>query len=448
MDETQQQPPPDFLSLLQQEWDVIRRRLRGMAMISRGIVPNLLISQRMVDRVVDAARHFLADETGETMVGLVLDAGDVPESMPSIYVLDTIAPDASVVRRSHMFEQGDEAQGDIYSWLSDNWDAYLQIGQDMQGRPIRDEWKTQLKHLGDWHKQPGYMIQPSGGDLMTALRILDDEEQDFDFLLVPIVTLGHDTVTMEDGAIVNYFSIPMNDGTSLRMDWWYIHRDVRIFQPITPRIVQDLPTLTPYPWHILEQDLLEDELILLEEAGMFLIDETTVLWEVDGDLPLEICFIIGAPGLNKVLLLVTNWDYPHSAPYARVAEFAGINPQMYIYDVFGQLWDRSEPVAPPPGWEWNEEITLADFAKMILGVLGIEVRRPTRSAAQSPHQAASRTVNIPVDREDAPTAKKLNQKPAASKIVTKPTAAKPTGAKPTGPKSVHRKKTDHAEDEA
>src|SRR5688500_7072027 len=121
MDETQQQAP-DFFSLLQQEWDVIRRRLRGMAMISRGIVPNLLISQRMVDRVVEAASHFLADETGETMVGLVLDAGDVPESMPSIYVLDTIAPDASVVRRSHMFEQGDEAQEDIYYWLRDNWD--------------------------------------------------------------------------------------------------------------------------------------------------------------------------------------------------------------------------------------------------------------------------------------------------------------------------------------
>lgn len=446
MDETQQQQPPDFLSLLQQEWDVIRRRLRGMAMISRGIVPNLLISQRMVDHVVEAASHFIADETGETMVGLVLDASDVPESMPTIYVLDTIAPDASVVRRSHMFEQGDEVQGDIYSWLSDNWDAYLQIGHDMNGQPVRDEWRAPLKHLGDWHKQPGFMIQPSGGDLMTALRILDDEEQDFDFLLVPIVTLGHDTVTMEDGAIVNYFTIPMDDGTSLRMDWWYIHRDVRIFQPITPRIVSDLPRLTPYPWHLLEQELLEDEMILLEEAGMFLIDETTILWESDGDLPLEICFIIGAPGLNKVLLLTTNWDYPRSAPLARVAEFAGINPQMYIYDVFGQLWERSKPVDPPAGWEWNEETSLADFALMIFNVLGMQPRRPApRQQPQQP-QAAPRAVNIPVERDEAPVEKKLTQpqKPATPKA----SGGKSTGAKPGAPKSVQRKKTDHAEDEA
>ena len=443
MDETQQQQPPDFLSLLHQEWDVIRRRLRGMAMISRGIVPNLLISQRMVDRVVEAASHFLADETGETMVGLVLDAGDVPESMPSIYVLDTIAPDASVVRRSHMFEQGDEAQEDIYYWLRDNWDAYLEIGQDMQGRPIRDEWKTQLKHLGDWHKQPGYMIQPSGGDLMTALRILDDEEQDFEFLLVPIVTLGHDTVTMEDGAIVNYFSIPMNDGTSLRMDWWYIHRDVRIFQPITPRVVPDLPILTPYPWHILEQDLLEDEVALMEEAGLFVIGATTVLWEADGDLPLEICFIVGAPGVNKVLLIVTNWDYPRSAPYARVAEFTGINAEMYIYDIFEQLWERSEPVSPPAEWVWTEETTLADFVRTIHAVLGIQTRRPApRQQPQQP-QVAPRTVNIPVNRDDAPPQKKSIQKPVSPKSA----GGKPTGAKPAGSKSVQRKKTDHAEGE-
>jgi hypothetical protein len=443
MDELQQQQPPDFFSLLQQEWDVVRRRLRGMAMISRGIVPNLLISQRMVDRVVDAARHFLADETGETMVGLVLDAGDLPESMPTIYVLDTIAPDASVVRRSHMFEQGDEAQEDIYYWLRDNWDAYLEIGQDMQGRPIRDEWRSPLKHLGDWHKQPGFMIQPSGGDLMTALRILDDEEQDFEFLLVPIVTLGHDTVTMEDGAIVNYFSIPMDDGTSLRMDWWYIHRDVRIFQPITPRIIKDLPTLTPYPWHILEQELLEDEVALMEEAGLFVIGATTVLWESDGDLPLEICFIVGAAGVNRVLLIVTNWDYPRSSPKARVAEFAGINAQMYIYDIFEQLWERSTPVEPPANWVWTEETTLADFAQAIHGVLGIQVRRPVRPQAETP-QAAPRAVNIPVQTDDAPP----RSTPAAAKPSTPKATSKPQGAKPSGPKSVQRKKTDHAEDEA
>lgn len=229
----------DFGSLLQAEFNVVSRRLRGMAMISRGIVPNLIISQRLVDRVVKAAHGYIEDETGETMVGLIIDT-DEPETMPTLYLLDTIAPDESVIRRSHMFEQGDELQQDIFVWLLENWATYQEIGRDMDGKPIQDEWRVELKHLGDWHKQPGFMIQPSGGDLMTALRIMDDEENNFEFLLVPIVTLGHPSVTSEEGAQVNYFNIPMGDGTSLRMDWWYIHRDVRVFQPITPKLYQKM----------------------------------------------------------------------------------------------------------------------------------------------------------------------------------------------------------------
>src|SRR5262245_17780627 len=105
----------DFTRLLEAEFGLLTRRLRGMAMISRGIVANLVISQRMVDRVVKAAQSFIADETGESMVGLVVDT-DEPETMPTLYVLDTITPDESVIRRSHMFESGDEMQQDIFFW--------------------------------------------------------------------------------------------------------------------------------------------------------------------------------------------------------------------------------------------------------------------------------------------------------------------------------------------
>ena len=106
----------DFNSLLQNEFSLVSRRLRGMAMISRGIVPNLVISQKFVDRVVKAAQGFLEDETGESMVGLVIDS-DEPEKMPTMYVLDAISPDSEVIRRSHMFEHGDEMQQDIFVWL-------------------------------------------------------------------------------------------------------------------------------------------------------------------------------------------------------------------------------------------------------------------------------------------------------------------------------------------
>lgn len=364
----------DFGSLVQGELNLFTRRLRGMAMISRGIVPNLVISQRVVDKVVRAAQGFLEDETGETMVGMVIDT-DEPEKMPTLYVIDTIAPDDSVIRRSHMFEQGDDLQGDIFFWWVENWTAYQDIGRDMSGSPIKDEWKDiQLKHLGDWHKQPGFMIQPSGGDLGTALRIMDDEENAFEFLLVPIVTLGHPSVTSEIGAQVNYFNVPMDDGTSLRMDWWYIHRDVRVFQPITPTIIPEeaLPNLTPYSWHLLDRNLLDEEIRLLQDDGKWLTAPNAIFWEADGDLPLEICFILGTSSSNDVFLLITDYDYPQRKPRIRVTDFGGIDPTQYIYDVFEDLWGKSKPAPEPKNFEWNPESSyIVDYLALIEQEMGI-----------------------------------------------------------------------------
>jgi hypothetical protein len=409
-----------LLELLREEAHLFGRRMRGLAMISRGIVPNLVISQRAVDRVLEAAKHFLADETGETMVGLVIPADDTPESMPTLYVVDTISPNENVIRRSHMFEQGDEVQQDIFYWLSDNWETYRQLGHDMKKRQMKPEWNQPLRHIGDWHKQPGFMIQPSGGDLMTALRFMEDEENDFEFLLVPIVTLGHDSVTSEVGATVNYFTIPTADGTSLRMDWWYIHRDSRFFQPITPKIVpeKDMPILTPYPWHLLDSELVNDELDLLEERGYFQIGDI-VLWNTDKDLPLEICFIVGRAGTSQVYLVVTNWDYPDTPPEVWLSEFKDIDPSMYIYDIFQHLWDTRKP-APKVEMKWDDETFMVDMIMAIETKLGMaHPKPPARTVApattKSPANTKSVKIEVEVDEEDEADNNKVTPKKQPAK---------------------------------
>lgn len=382
-----------FVDLVQQELAWIGQRIRGMAMISRGLVPDLLVSQRVVDHVARAAQRYLEDETGETMVGFMMAAAG-EDAMPTLVVLDTIAPDDSTIRETYMFEQGDEIQGDIFVWLLENWNVYQDLGRDLDHKPIRSEWRVPLLHLGDWHKQPGFMIMPSGGDLMTALRFMEDDENDFEFLLVPIVTLGHDPVTTSDGAAVNYFTVSMPDGSHLRMDWWYIHRAVRVFQPIQPRIVpaKELPTLAPYPWHILNRELLEDEMNLLADDGWFLIGETSILWEVDGELPLEICFIVGQRGSQQVYLIVTDWDYPRRAPRARVASFEGVDLGMYIYEIFAHLWKQSKPAEVPADFHWTDESFLVDFLAALT-----QRPRPARRAA-----AAAAPVVVPAVEAEAP----------------------------------------------
>ena len=75
-------------------------------------VPNLVVARRVLDRMLAAATEYMADETGEAMVGLVVP-GSQPGAPATLYVLDTIAPDESAVRQMHTFQQGDERQDEL-----------------------------------------------------------------------------------------------------------------------------------------------------------------------------------------------------------------------------------------------------------------------------------------------------------------------------------------------
>jgi len=378
---------------------IISRRLRGLAMISRGIVPNLVISQRVVDKVADIARQFIADETGESMLGFVLD-GIEQDEMPTIYVIDTISPDEeATLRQTHTFQQGDDLQDEIIWWLQENWRLCRENNRHSDGKPLEEKWQTPLRYLGDWHKQPGFMIQPSGGDLMTALNWLDDPENMMDYLLVPIVTLGHESVTDEEGANVNYFNVPMEDGTSLRMDWWYIHRDVRVFQPITPTIMptSDLPTLTHYPWHLTKPDRMAEEVGHMTDDSMFV---EAIVWQADDDIPMELCFFAVRPGGKHVMLVATEHDYPKTPPRLQLAPYERFDPNDDFYDIFERFWLNSEVVETPKDFEWSIQTPLIDFIYEMEDHLGI--KRPDIPKPTPPESTA---VSVPIELDDEPTSK-------------------------------------------
>ena len=372
---------PEFLHLMQAEFEHIRKRLRGMAMISRGIVPNLVLSRRAVERMLSAAGQFMADETGEAMVGFIIE-DDTPEGLPTIYVLDTISPDETAVRRSHTFQQGDALQDEIIWWLQENWHFHRERHRGSDVLP--DRFDVPLRYLGDWHKQPGSMIQPSHGDLMTALSWLDDDEFSMDFLLVPIVTVGHAPIIGETDLAVNYINVPMENGTDMRVDWWYIHRDVRVFQPVHPKVVPaaDLPQMMKYGWHVVLAQRLTSETLAMVDDGLLV---RTVFYECDGEVPLEFCFVTIRQGATSFLLFVTKHDYPETAPQAYQAPFIGGLDLMDPVATFHKLWEVATPITDPPGWQWSNDKYLIDYVVAIEVDLGL--RQPT-------------TVNIPVIMDD------------------------------------------------
>lgn len=348
---------PEILKLISTEIEFLRKRLRGMAMISRGIVPNLVLSRRAVEKMLSAAGQYLADETGEAMLGFIIE-DDTPEGLPTIYVLDTISPDETAIRRSHTFQQGDALQDEIIWWLQENWHFHRERYRGTDVLPER--FDVPLRYLGDWHKQPGSMIQPSHGDLMTALAWLDDDELGMDYLLVPIVTVGHAQIIGQTDLAVNYLTVPMDNGTDMRVDWWYIHRDVRVFQPVHPKVVPEdaLPKMMKYAWHVVLPDRLTSETLAMADDGLLV---RTLFYECDGEVPLEFCFFAIRQGASAFMLFVTQHDYPHSSPKAYQAPFINGLDLMDPVSTFQKLWEMATPIDDPNDWEWDSEKFLIDY---------------------------------------------------------------------------------------
>lgn len=337
--------------------------IRSLNFSARRTVPNLVITQRILGKMAIAARHYVQDETGEALVGLVVP-GDNTNGIETIYVLDTISPDESAVRQLHTFQQGDERQDEIIWWLQENWQIYRKKRRNSYGQALQAKWDVPLRYLGDWHKQPGFMIAPSSGDQRTALNWLDDDSNEMNFLLAPIVTLGHPSTTMSIASTSNFVTMPQGDSLHMRVDFWFIDRETRLFQPMVPAIYPDdqLPGLPEYPWHLKDQGRSSKEFALMHEDQLF---TSIVLWNADEDPPLEVCFMVARVGSDRVLLIVTSWNYPEKAPSARVAPFMKMGPGDDLYGVFAQLWEKSTPVDDPAGWTWTKDKHLVDYIRAL-----------------------------------------------------------------------------------
>jgi hypothetical protein len=76
-------------------------------------------------------------------------------------------------------------------------------------------------------------------------------------------------------------------------------------------------------------------------------------------------------GAAKVLIVLTEWNYPQTVPSSRAAPFIPMGPEDDLYTLMEQLWDESEPVTSPPGWEWTPDKHLVDYIHAVEDLLGI-----------------------------------------------------------------------------
>ncbi len=329
----------------------------------QGAVPNLVLSAHVINKIIAAAKTYVHDETGEALVGVV-DNGVNTGGLPTLYVLDTIPPDdTETVREYYTFQQGDERQYEIFTWLNANWKAYRKT---LVSKPAdQRRWDAPLIHIGDWHKQPGFMIAPSHGDLMSALDQIDERDE-IDFLLVPIVTMGYESTTLAaPGA--NFLTLEDGQGGHARIDFWYIDKSIRAFLPISPTVfsADQMPPVIPPAWYVMNETRAMREYAQLEDAGYLV--SPVIVWQTDNTWPLKVCFIMARRGDVSMYLAVTPHDYPAHAPILYKSPFVPMREGDDWYVVFEQAWQQAERLPAPAGLAWTHDMFLSDYLLAVEG---------------------------------------------------------------------------------
>jgi hypothetical protein len=353
--------------------------------------PTLTLAQRVVDKIVANALIYQT-ETGEALIGFALPAAGRPE--PDLYVLDTIAPDETAIRQEVYFEQGDAYQGAVFNWLHDNWKRMRASMRVISADNAAPKWDAPLLHLGDWHKHPGTLVEPSWGDTNTARRRLRDQEVDNPQILAILATVwdrawaegsapdvpnlaAEGTSTGEDfsdapdefrpeGGTAQPLKIPVDDSTLVRIDCWYMSRLTRRFVRVTPVVVPNnqLPKLPPIGWHLADPDRLAAEVAALKAAGY-----STTVEEFDADRvpPKEVCIMLARQTSRNVLILITEADYPHNMPQIRYTPLTAMRGMPESANVFDWVWNASQPLpqAMYPIWSWTPQRHLIELAQEV-----------------------------------------------------------------------------------
>jgi hypothetical protein len=357
-------------------------RFHALAM-ARASLPRLTLAQRVVDRIVRNALTY-ETETGEALVGVAIKPFGRVE--PDLYVLETIAPDDSPaqgdtapdrpVRERYAFVQGDDLQMDIFNWWYDNWQQFRERRRGSYGNAVGAKWDSPLAHLGDWHKHPGMMVEPSGGDFETAYRHVMDREHGAPELVI-LATVWDRAQAEQDTTVDPQDAVGQRgQTTSLSRskfggwqhagpaDCWYISRRTRRFVRLAQMVAEDkiMPALPVVGWH-LGDFRLNEEVKALNNAGYF---PSVEICDADQVPPLEICLPMARRDGQHILIAITQADYPATKPTFRVAPLSAAQGVPEGKKRFEAIWQASQPL-PTEAYAapWTPESRLVDLVKAV-----------------------------------------------------------------------------------
>ncbi|MEP7286775.1 MAG: hypothetical protein ABI947_13525 [Chloroflexota bacterium] len=346
--------------------------------MARASLPRLTLAQRVVDKMVRNALIY-DTETGEALVGFAVKTAGRAE--PDLYVIETIAPDESAVRQTAYFEQGDDPQSQIFYWWFDNWNQYRERRRVSYGSAMGAKWDVPLVHLGDWHKHPSTLIEPSWGDTDTAHNHISDPDTATPQLLAILATVWDkqrsdafdESSTDAEIGQPKPIKVPIDAHTVVRLDCWYMSRQIRRFARLSPVVVPDksLPGLPIISWHLSQPERVRYEVEVMSAEGYAVSMEQS---DVDKQPPLKYCVML-AKG-KKVWIAVTEPNYPATRPTLRSAPSTAIKTVPEEADFFQSMLTISQPIPDNayPDWTWTSDRTILDL------IHAVEAKLPEGSA--------------------------------------------------------------------
>ena len=246
------------------------RRTRAVAPPRRPLRPwRVLVRPEVMRTIAESAAGAPAHETGGPLLGTVQRSWEKEGVTLLVAVLGTVPPGPGVRGRQFSVGLGSERDGERAASALRWWRAVT--GLD-------------LVHLGDWHKHPSGMPEPSVGDEMTALRM-----------------------STETAAPVWLTAIVAGAGPPR------FHRVAGSAGPRRAPVTVDceaLPGLPALPWHITDSPRFAAEFRLLHAAGV----TARIAAEDGGERP-GLRVRLQRDGAAPITV-VTGPRYPQEAPVA------------------------------------------------------------------------------------------------------------------------------------
>lgn len=268
---------------------ILRLRTRPPAprVVVTPVLPaTVLVRPEVIEAIALACGGVGDHETGGPLIGTVQRSWEPDGERLIVCVLGTVSPGPGLHASPASVALGAPSDGERAASALRWW---------------RTATGLELLHLGDWHLHPSGCSEPSGGDVLTAGRMLRESEAP---VWLTAIAAGFDDRDEALETKAHVARLSSEERSTLELAF---HREVgRTYLARTPIRVEGtaLPRLPALPWHVADPVRFAVECRLLDAEGF----KTAISADERGGLELRLS------RNGRAVTVTTGSRYPEEAP--------------------------------------------------------------------------------------------------------------------------------------